>query len=103
VLEIYGAGPILERGDLLGKVSGIEEINAVSAGAVVDLNNSTAADIRSILGISSGSGTLVLRFDSNDSFSADSSQFTSFDSGTNTTTFFAEASMITEIAKVQVV
>jgi Ca2+-binding RTX toxin-like protein len=100
-------GPVLELPlDLVGKVTNVEFIDATAAGAVIDLRDITGNDLRSILGLPAmgGSGTLTVDIDGDDfDVSAAAGQFTSFDSGTNTTTFFTDSSMTTEMAKVQVV
>jgi Cadherin domain/RTX calcium-binding nonapeptide repeat (4 copies) len=98
------ANPILEAGlDIVGKLNGIERIDATGANVVVDFSNATAADIRSILGLSgpTGSGALTLDLDGNDSFSVAGGQF--FTQAANLTTFFSDAAMTNEIARVLVV
>jgi len=92
--------------DLVGKVTNIESIDATAPGVVIDLRDMTGDGLRSILGlpVTGGSGTLTVAIDGNDfNVSAAAGQFTSFDPGTHTTTFFADSSMTTEMAKVQVV
>jgi large repetitive protein len=98
------SNPVLEVGlDLVGKLSGIEQIDATGANVVVDFGNSTAADIRSILGLSgpTGSGTLTLDFDGNDQFSVASGEF--FTQVANLTTFYSDAGLTNEIARVSVI
>ncbi len=97
------SNPVLEVGlDLVGKVSGIEQIDATGASVKVDFGNSTAADIRSILGLTGpGSGTLTLDFDGNDSFSVAGGEF--FTQVANLTTFYSDAGLTNEIARVSVI
>jgi hypothetical protein len=98
------SNPVLEVGlDIVGKVSGIEQIDATGANVKVDFSNSTAADIRSILGLSgpTGSGTLTLALDGNDSFSVASGEFVT--QAFNLTTFYSDAGLTNEIARVSVI
>ncbi|MCA3587871.1 MAG: hypothetical protein IOC90_07540, partial [Methylocystis sp.] len=104
---VLAGGPALALGqDLVGKVTNIEQIDATGTGSVLDLRNISGEDLRSILGLPAlgGSGTLTVRLDGDDfDVTAAAGQFTSFDAGTNTTAFFTDSSMTTEMAKVQVV
>jgi Ca2+-binding RTX toxin-like protein len=98
------SNPVLEVGlDLVGKLDGIEKIDCTGASVKVDFGNSTAADIRSILGLSgpAGSGTLTLDFDGNDSFSVAGGEF--FTQVANLTTFYSDAGLTNEIARVSVI
>jgi Ca2+-binding RTX toxin-like protein len=100
-------GPALNlQLDLVGKVTNIESIDATAPGAVIDLRDLTGDGLRAILGLPAmgGSGTLTVAIDGNDfDVTAAAGQFTSFDAGTHTTTFFTDSGMTTEMAKVQVV
>jgi Ca2+-binding RTX toxin-like protein len=98
------SNPVLEVGlDLVGKLDGIEKIDATGVNVKVDFTGSSAADIRSILGLSgpTGSGTLTLDLDGNDDFSAAGSEF--FTQVANLTTFYSDAGLTNEIARVSVI
>jgi hypothetical protein len=96
--------PVLEiNWDIVGKVSGIETIDATGSNVIFNGTSTTAADVRSILGLSSpgGTGTLTLDLDANDYFTVGPGEFTS--QSANITTFYSDATLTTEIARVAVV
>ncbi len=96
-------GAALSLADLVNSMTGVETINLSGAGVAANLSNFTASDATSLLGASGPGNTLVLDLDANDTFAADAGQYTSFNAGTNTTTFFADSGLTTELARVQVV
>jgi Ca2+-binding RTX toxin-like protein len=96
-------GAALSLSNLVDSMTGVETINLSGAGVAATLTNFTAAHATSLLGTSGPGNTLVLDLDANDTFSVAASEFTSFNSGTNTTTFFADAGLTTELARVQVI
>jgi Ca2+-binding RTX toxin-like protein len=104
LLDNGSLNPVLEPVfDLVGKVSGIERIDASAADVVLDARDLTASHVRSILGISgpSTTGTLTLDLDGNDQFSIAAGEHTS--QAGNVTTFYSDATLTDEIARVAVV
>jgi Ca2+-binding RTX toxin-like protein len=103
LLDNGSLNPVLEPAfDLVGKVSGIEKIDASGANVIFDARDLTASDIRSILDLSGPStGTLTLDLDANDQFSIAAGQHTS--QAGNVTTFYSDATLTTEIARVAVI
>jgi VCBS repeat-containing protein len=83
---------------LVGALSEVETIDLTQAGLNANLTNATGADIRSILGITSGTGELTLRLDGGDNFSAAATELTV--TAGNTTIFYDMA--LTELARVTI-
>ncbi|MGL4634415.1 MAG: cadherin domain-containing protein, partial [Beijerinckiaceae bacterium] len=114
-LVLDGATATLSIADVTSKVSGVERVDLDQTNIYANFSNATAADIRSILGISSGTGTLELDFssDGSDNLSIGVGQFARNAANTNlsagatftgpeTLTFYNDATYTTEIAKVQI-
>jgi hypothetical protein len=85
---------------LVGALSEVEMISLTELGVNGDLSNMTAAAARSLLGISSGTGTLTLMLDGGDNFTIAAGEFTN--TVGNTTIFYDDAVFTNELARVTI-
>ena len=86
--------------DLVGLVTNVEEIDLTQDGITAALTDFRASDAVSILGTSGPGNTLTLDLDAGDSFSIAAGEFVS--TVGNTHTFYAEAQLTNELARVTV-
>ncbi|MGL4727313.1 MAG: beta strand repeat-containing protein, partial [Bosea sp. (in: a-proteobacteria)] len=99
-VTVSGPGSVTVA-DIVGAVSNIEVLNFEAAGVVANFSNTTSAQITSILNVSGPGNQLSIYMDGNDTFSVAAGQH--FTQAGNLYTFFSDAGLTNEIARVSIV
>jgi Ca2+-binding RTX toxin-like protein len=87
--------------NLVSVLTNVEQIDLSQAGVNVDMNNTTAAQVTSILSTSGPGVTLTIDTDAGDNYTVAAGEH--FTQAANLTTFYTDASLTTELARVQVI